>query len=309
MAKTTLPVRYTQFGKFIVIVLLPIIIILMLMLLWIGFNDPFPAIVILFVIVTLVICLFIFYKLTIQIDDTFLEFWFGTGLIRKKYRISDIELCKPVKNPMLYGIGIHLTPAGWLYNVSGRYAVELTFINKKSKVLVGTDKPEELSKTINSLLSSPAIGTEYETAFKSSGRSGNVIPTSLIIGVFLLSVIFIVLGTRDIQLKYSDLSFRIKGLYAITIYYRDIKKIDTINELPAIAARTNGYALKNTMKGNFRLKDQRKVKLFIEKGNPPYINIKTDNIELFINFREPAKTRDVYSEIKKLTFRQDIIND
>lgn len=303
------PVRFTQFGTFIVAVLSPIIIILILILFWLGFKDPLPAIIISFVIISLVVSLFLFYKLTIQIDCTSLEFWFGTGLIKKKFSLSDIELCKPVKNSMWYGIGIHLIPNGWLYNVSGPYAVELTFKNKKSKIRIGTDKPEELSSTINSLLNNRVAITEYESGFESDGWSGNLIMISLILAVFLLSVIMIVTGARETQLEYSDSFFRIKGLYGITLHYQDIIIIDTIVELPEIGARTNGYAFKNTSKGNFKLEDQRKVKLFIEKGTPPYIYIKTDNNELFINFKDPSKTRDAYSVIKKLTFPQYLITD
>ncbi len=72
-----------------------------------------------FLALTFFICLLIFYKLTITIDATYLLFSFGIGLFSKKYLITDIQSCNPVKNSPFYGIGIRLIPGGWLYNVSG----------------------------------------------------------------------------------------------------------------------------------------------------------------------------------------------
>ncbi len=52
-----------------------------------------------------------------------------------------------MKNPWYYGWGIRLTPHGWLYNVSGSYAVEIKTKTGK-KYRIGTDVPNELEKAI-----------------------------------------------------------------------------------------------------------------------------------------------------------------
>ena len=46
-----------------------------------------------------------------------------------------------------YGWGIHLTPYGWLYNVSGWDAVAITLRNGR-RVSLGTDQPNELCAAI-----------------------------------------------------------------------------------------------------------------------------------------------------------------
>jgi hypothetical protein len=289
---------YTQFGTFSVAVMLPILILLVIMLIFTGFNDPVPAIILVFVIVTFIICLLIFYKLTIDIDDTHVAFKLGIGLVKKEYALKDIAACTPVKNSVLYGIGIHLTSDGWLYNVSGLYAIELTFKNKKSKVRIGTDKPEELSETINKLLNKPGSGSGYDTAFDSSNRSGYFILASIILLGLALPIVLMISGGKETKLEFSDSSFTIKGMYGMNIDYSNIILIDTISSLPKIKVRTNGYALGNTLKGNFKLYDQTKVKLFVEKGIVPYIHIKTDKIDLYLNFKDPVATSDLYKKIK-----------
>jgi hypothetical protein len=299
--KTT---KFTQFGTFSLVAMLPILIFVMIMLIVTGFNDTLPAIILIFVIVTLIICLLIFYKLTIDIDDTHVAFSLGIGLVKKKYALKDIDECRPVKNNLLYGIGIRLTPDGWLYNVSGLYAIELTFKNKKFKVRIGTDKPEEVAETINRLLNKPGYVSGYDTAFDSSNRSGYYILAAVILLGLVLPIVLVISTGKETKLEFSDSSFTIKGIYGMTIDYSKIILIDTISSLPKIKTRTNGYAFGNTLKGNFKLYDQTKVKLFVEEEIPPYILIKTDGIDLYLSFKDASKTIDVF---KKMTTTKKLI--
>ncbi len=48
--------------------------------------------------------------------------------------------------------GIHLTPEGWLYNVSGFRAVAVRLKSGK-RFLLGTDEPERLCQAISRALS------------------------------------------------------------------------------------------------------------------------------------------------------------
>jgi len=291
------PKKFTQFGTLSIAVLFPVLIFCIVMLIITGFDEIIPALVLLFVIVTFLVCLLIFYKLTIEIDDTHLSFRLGTGLINKKYALKDIESCVPVKNSAIYGVGIRLIPGGWLYNVSGQYAVELAFKNKKSKIRIGTDKPGEVAETINKLLNKNGSGLGYDNAFNSSGRSGYYLLVTLIIAGLILPLILVISGGKDTDVEFSDSAFTINGMYGMTVENSKIISVDTLRVLPGIKARTNGYAMGNTLKGNFRLHDQTKVKLFVEKGTPPYILIKTDENVLYLNFRDPDKTEEIFGKI------------
>ena len=105
-----------------------------------------------FVALTMLVCLVIFYKLTITIDSESVSFRLGIGLISRKYYISDIQSCKAVRNSFIYGIGIKKIPGGWLYNVSGLNSIELTFKNKGSKVRIGTNNADTISSIVNLML-------------------------------------------------------------------------------------------------------------------------------------------------------------
>lgn len=93
------------------------------------------------------ICLILFSTLTVSIREDILNLRFGPGLIRKKFLLREIESCRTVKNSWTYGWGIHLTPHGWLYNVSGLSAVEIRMKNGKG-YRIGTDEPEKLERAI-----------------------------------------------------------------------------------------------------------------------------------------------------------------
>ena len=89
----------------------------------------------------------LFSTLTIAIEDGMLRASFGPGLIKKKVRLADIASVRPIPVRWWYGWGIHVTPHGWLYNVSGWKAVEITLRNGR-RFCLGTDEPEDLIRAI-----------------------------------------------------------------------------------------------------------------------------------------------------------------
>jgi hypothetical protein len=97
--------------------------------------------------VILLICAIVFSRLAIKIDGESLEASFAMGLIRKKVPLAEIAACEPIRIRWWYGWGIHLTPYGWLYNVSGLDAVAITLVNGR-KFALGTDDPQRLVDAI-----------------------------------------------------------------------------------------------------------------------------------------------------------------
>ena len=104
------------------------------------------------VMLIIAVALVLFSSLTVIIWEEELEVRFGPGLIRKRFKLDDIESCKVVKNHWYYGWGIRLTPNGVLYNVSGLYAVEIKLRTGK-QYRIGTNAPKELEEAIQNSLS------------------------------------------------------------------------------------------------------------------------------------------------------------
>ena len=131
---------HTQTGHAIIWPVLAIIVIANAGLL--GHHPPTTIIS-----VILLVCVLLFYRLKITIEDQVLCATFGVGVIRKKVRLAEIVCCEPVRIRWWYGWGIHLTPFGWLYNVSGFDAVLIRLHSGKT-VALGTDDPLGLTAAI-----------------------------------------------------------------------------------------------------------------------------------------------------------------
>lgn len=134
--------QHTQTGTLILVVLALAILIILVTTLIGGWNWISVS-----VLGLLAIAAFLFYSLTVEISDSKLSVWFGTGLIRKEFYLGEITRAVAIKNPWYYGWGIRLTPRGWLFNVSGLDAVEISLASGKH-FSIGTDRPQELERAI-----------------------------------------------------------------------------------------------------------------------------------------------------------------
>ena len=134
--------KHTQVGYLIITVLA-------IAMVWIGVTLAKAGLnwAIVGALAALAIALVLFSSLTVIIREGELEIRFGPGLIKKRFKLNDIELCQVVKNHWYYGWGIRFTPHGWLYTVSGLNAVEISLKTGKG-FRIGTNVPQELEKAI-----------------------------------------------------------------------------------------------------------------------------------------------------------------
>jgi hypothetical protein len=99
-------------------------------------------------IVVLVLAMWLFGSLTIELAGGVLNWRLGPGLIRRSLSVNLIAEARAVRTRWIDGWGIHYTRLGWLYNVAGFDAVAITLKNGKQFAL-GTDEPERLLAALN----------------------------------------------------------------------------------------------------------------------------------------------------------------
>ncbi|MGB4291843.1 MAG: hypothetical protein WBJ37_03035 [Bacteroidales bacterium] len=287
--------RFTQPGTFSIAILIPVFGLMLFLMFSSGLNDTIQIAIFVFTALILLMGILLFYKITIYIDERQVYFKMGCGLISKRYNLDEIKSCKTVRNPLLYGIGLRKIPGGWLYNVSGLDAIELEFKNSRSIVRIGTNKPEEVASIINRLIKSDL----YVPFKKEKEYSAVILAIIVIIFSVLLPASLLVAGSKETEAFISDNQLIIKGMYGVNIKLTDIVRVDTFPVLPGIIRRDNGYASGSTLKGRFTLKDDSKARLFVKKDMPPFINIKTDKLNIWLNFTNPDNTRRLYTELNK----------
>jgi len=95
-------------------------------------------------IIVIAIVTWIFRSLTVEISDTELTWYFGSGFPLKRMPLDEIVSAEAIQTTVWNGWGIHYTARGWLYNVSGRGAVAIRLRSGKQFCL-GTDEAEKLA--------------------------------------------------------------------------------------------------------------------------------------------------------------------
>lgn len=133
--------EHTQIGH---VIIWPVLAIILIANGGFAGHRAAPPVI---VSIILLVCLVLFYRLKITIEDKTLCASFGAGVIRKKVRLAEIVGCEPIRIRWWYGWGIHLTPCGWLYNVSGFDAVAIKLRDGK-RLALGTDDPHGLTDAI-----------------------------------------------------------------------------------------------------------------------------------------------------------------
>lgn len=129
-----------------------VVVIIINVIVLFGYNSPGGNHILVLISLAL---LLLFNSLTITVEEGFVKFSFGIGIIKGQYRIDDIISCKSI-NYFPLGWGIRWRPGVILFNVSGTKAIELTIKGKSRKIWIGTDKPDLLADYINTLLNNRA---------------------------------------------------------------------------------------------------------------------------------------------------------
>lgn len=88
-----------------------------------------------------------FRSLMVSVTTTGVELAYTSGWPTKTIERASIVSAEPFRLPWWYGVGIRLTPKGWMWSVWGFDAVLLHLSDGKG-FLIGTDDPEGLAAAL-----------------------------------------------------------------------------------------------------------------------------------------------------------------
>ena len=124
----------------------------------------------------------------------------------------------------------------------------------------------------------------------------------LILGIilFLLAGIFL-FGFMTTKTHFDGATIRFTGMYATEMKVSEIKKVELADTIPAILMRTNGFSLGPVYKGNFRLDEFGKCRLYINSGKGIYIVI-TDiqGFRTILRYKKDRESRRIFEQISEL---------
>ncbi|MEQ8714238.1 MAG: hypothetical protein RIC80_14550 [Cyclobacteriaceae bacterium] len=95
------------------------------------------------------VCL-LFYRMETSISYRNIKIRYGVGLIKLTPQFDELIAVTVTRIPWWYGVGIRITPKGWLYSIQGLGVVLLTYRkgSLRESIMIGSAKPEELKKSL-----------------------------------------------------------------------------------------------------------------------------------------------------------------
>lgn len=89
----------------------------------------------------------LFWSMTVEVKNTRVSWYFGSGFFRKELSALDIVETSTYQTKWYQGIGIRLLKDGWLYNASVGSALKLT-MKSGNNVYLGCPDIERLQKEL-----------------------------------------------------------------------------------------------------------------------------------------------------------------
>jgi len=239
--------------------------------------------------------LLLFATLTVTVTNDGLVASFGIGLIRKEVPFGEVVSFARVQTRWIDGWGIHTYPGGMLYNASGLSAVEFKLSSGRS-VSIGTDEPDALVAAVQQ-----ATGRQEGSHDARTGRVWGKQHTFAVIvaAIALMFAGFAVYSTLQppTAIVGFDSLYVSNGFYRNTIPFASMRSVTLEGRLPRIGIKTNGSAVGNRLRGNFRVDTWGTARLYVNLDAPPFIVIQTADDHIAINFADEARTRRLYSEL------------
>lgn len=93
----------------------------------------------------------VFSSLTVEVDAETLHWHFAFGALRRTVPLAEVARAEATRTTLLDGVGIHIGPRGWVYNVAFGPAVRVVRHDGRA-FLLGTDDPGGLAAALGGAL-------------------------------------------------------------------------------------------------------------------------------------------------------------
>lgn len=146
-------------------------------------------------------------------------------------------------------------------------------------------------------------GQKYYNGVSSHGSSKKSKKISIVISIITLAIVGIIvfLSMQPTKFEVKDNGFSISGMYGNDYEWDEIEQLTLMNQLPAIAMRTNGSAVGSKLKGNFKFKDGEKAVLFLDKQVKAYIRFEANGKIIILNEPTVEETNTLFEQLKQRT--------
>ncbi len=134
-------------------------------------------------------------------------------------------------------------------------------------------------------------------------RRRNSIIASLIIGGAIIigfAAFFIYMDKNfkvDTEIVVTDTTFEVNGMYSGIFELASVSSLELKDSIPEILERTNGAAIGEVKKGDFKLENLGLCRLYLISEEGPYLYIKVNDFYVIINYKDRTRTEALYQEL------------
>ena len=192
-------------------------------------------------------------------------------------KIIDEDVCGVTLMVLVFAMMVPLTIAMRRYNAFGRDQSGSNIRFVKDEMPLGSDKSGKLVK------SAKAAKIAWGFAWV----------------IMVFAALTLALSFRPTRITVGEETIKISGMYGREIPISDIVSVDLLDEMPAIAKRTNGSETGNRLKGHFELKNGEKCLLFVTR-QAPYIELRTTDALYYLNVDGKEETEQLFQQLKQL---------
>ncbi len=241
--------------------------------------------------------------LTVTVTDGALDARFGVGLIGKRTALERIASATIVRNPWYYGWGLRRIPDGWLYNVAGFDAVELTLADG-GILRVGTDEPAALKAAIATRVALVDVARSDDPMSSSTGAWAFA-PAAIIGGAVIVLVSAVLWsGQQPVQASIANGRLTVQGAgYCAFVAIGEITDVALVDTLPAMVTKLNGYATGSRLRGHFSVADVGPCEVFVDRDAPPFIVVRSSSGTLIVNQPTAVGTRHLRDDLLRASGR------
>ncbi len=239
----------------------------------------------------------VFSRLTVTVTRDALAVSFGFGVLKRRVPLPHIRGWRIVDSPLHHGIGMRLIPGGTLYNVRSGPTVELLLENDRV-LRIGTPEPQRVIDAL-SAVHKPALPDYPSVAVTVKPGVWRRV-AMLAIVILPIAIVAVIVGTSEKQPRVTVSADGMQvssGFYGVDLPWSDVTDVSLEESLPRVVRRTNGYALGGTLRGYFQVEGMGRVRLFVERDQPPFVRITATEGVTYVGLGTGGGTRQLFNEI------------
>ena len=122
--------------------------------------------------------------------------------------------------------------------------------------------------------------------------------TAIILGLVFGSMVYTAVSEPDAVVNQENLKIS-TFMYGVTQSLKDVKDIKLSNDVPPVTYKSNGIGLGSIDRGWFTVSNMGKGRLYIHTDCKPFIYIMTKDSFIIINYKDAARTQNLYDELMK----------